>query len=309
MQTMKMEFTLPPPQRSAAPRQHVMQLKPNDLLSSPGGGRRQLLEGCAAAWLPVSRCRADHGRSRRARRAAHSCALRASSRDRLGQAVLEHAHQVQQSARPRRAGDPASSSPRGAADHDGDRLGLWRRSSPNSWRATPVVLEVDVSRVSSIPSASFDVALRLGPRKTMPPRGAARLRSCERPVRSPAYLKKRGHAARSNALREHHRRCMFSDARPAARMLLQRGKSRWRAAGDVRELRPTLSRGSGGHRCSPAAIGRPVGVPTVEGRPFPAGTCRAAGAIRAAGRCGRWTYTAWCLASAFGSARVPRFFR
>ncbi len=150
----------------------------------------------------------------------------------LGQAVLEHAHQVQQSAEAAGAlADNRKLEPAGrlritmATD-----LGLMAPFLAEFLARYPaIVLEVDVSaRFVDLIGENFDVALRLGALKddaTLAARHVCDV--CGGLYASPAYLKKRGTPRDPNALLEHH--AVYTQRRTGQPLewLLQRGKSRW----------------------------------------------------------------------------------
>jgi DNA-binding transcriptional LysR family regulator len=150
----------------------------------------------------------------------------------LGQAVLEHARQVQ-------ASTEATSA---LADHrklePGGRLritmatdlGLMAPFLADFLGTYPaIVLEVDVSaRFVDLIGENFDVALRLGPLKDDATLAARHVCDLSGGLyASPAYLKNHGTPREPSALLEHHAvHTLRRDGQPLV-WLLQRGKARW----------------------------------------------------------------------------------
>ncbi|HEX9395641.1 MAG TPA: LysR family transcriptional regulator [Burkholderiales bacterium] len=150
----------------------------------------------------------------------------------LGESLLEHARQVQESAEAAGAlADNRMLEPGGrlrvtmATD-----LGLMAPFLAEFLDSYPaIVLEVDVSaRFVDLIGENFDVALRLGPLKDDATLAARRVCDlCGGLYASPAYLKKRGTPNEPSALLEHHAVHTQRRTGQPLEWRLQRGKARW----------------------------------------------------------------------------------
>jgi DNA-binding transcriptional LysR family regulator len=237
-----MGITLPLPQRSAC-LERVMQLEPNDLLLFA----RVVEEGSfskAAQRVSVPVSTVSRRMTALESALGERLILRTTRKltvTELGQAVLEHARQVQ-------ASTEATSA---LADHrklePGGRLritmatdlGLMAPFLAEFLATYPAIaLEVDVSaRFVDLIGENVDVALRLGPLKddaTLAARHVLDL--CGGLYASPGYLKKHGTPREPSALLEHYAVYAMRRTGQPVEWLLQRGKARWEGSPRARVM-------------------------------------------------------------------------